>query len=66
MWPLPKTRSVSELLVEVGDVRRFTRAGFARFTGTAPLVASTARDPTTRSVTATTPVATVASTASCT
>jgi hypothetical protein len=36
------TRSVAELLVEVGDVRRFTEGGFARFNGTAPLAASTA------------------------
>ena len=35
------TRSVAELLVEVGDVRRFTEAGFARFNGSAPLPAST-------------------------
>ena len=39
------TRPVSELLVEVDDVRRFTRGGFARFTGTAPLVASTGEGP---------------------
>ena len=38
-------RSAAELLVEVGDVRRFTRGGFARFTGTAPLVASTGEGP---------------------
>lgn len=36
------TRSVAELLVEVGDPRRFTEAGFARFNGTAPLPASSA------------------------
>jgi transposase len=36
------TRSVAELLVEVGDVRRFTEGGFARFNGSAPLPASTA------------------------
>jgi transposase len=36
---------VSELLVEVGDPRRFTEAGFARFNGTAPLAASTAEGP---------------------
>lgn len=29
------TRSTVELLVEVGDVRRFTEGGFARFNGTA-------------------------------
>jgi transposase len=39
------TRSVAELLVEVGDVRRFTEGGFARFDGTAPLPASTAEGP---------------------
>jgi len=40
------TRSVAELLVEVGDVRRFTEGGFARFNGSAPLPASTAEGPT--------------------
>ena len=39
------TRSVAELLVEVGDARRFTEGGFARFNGTAPLPASTAEGP---------------------
>jgi transposase len=39
------TRSVAELLVEVGDPRRFTEGGFARFNGTAPLVASTGEGP---------------------
>jgi transposase len=39
------TRSTAELLVEVGDPRRFTQAGFARFNGSAPLVASTAEGP---------------------
>lgn len=34
------TRSVAELLVEVGDARRLTEGGFARFNGTAPLAAS--------------------------
>ena len=34
------TRGVAELLVETGDPRRFTQAGFARFNGTAPLPAS--------------------------
>lgn len=33
-------RSAAELLVEVGDPRRFTSGGFARFNGTAPLPAS--------------------------
>ena len=37
------TVSVAELLVEVGDLRRFTIGGFARFNGTAPLAASTAK-----------------------
>jgi hypothetical protein len=37
--------SVAELLVEVGDPRRFTEGGFARFNGTAPLAASTAEGP---------------------
>jgi hypothetical protein len=36
------TRSIAELLVEVGDPRRFTEGGFARFNGSAPLPASTA------------------------
>lgn len=39
------TRSVAELLIEVGDPRRFTEGGFARFNGSAPLVASTAEGP---------------------
>jgi transposase len=39
------TRSVAELLIEVGDPRRFTEGGFARFNGTAPLAASTAEGP---------------------
>ncbi len=39
------TVSVAELLVEVGDVRRFTIGGFARFNATAPLPASTAEGP---------------------
>jgi len=37
--------SVAELLVEVGDPRRFTIGGFGRFNGTAPLAASTAEGP---------------------
>ncbi|MGH2862968.1 MAG: IS110 family transposase [Solirubrobacteraceae bacterium] len=36
---------VTELLVEVGDPRRFTIAGFARFNASAPLAASTAEGP---------------------
>jgi hypothetical protein len=39
------TRSVAELLVEVGDPQRFTEGGFARFNGSAPLAASTAEGP---------------------
>jgi hypothetical protein len=39
------TRSVAELLVEVGDARRFTEGGFGRFNGTAPPPASTAEGP---------------------
>jgi transposase len=39
------TVSVAELLVEVGDPRRFTQGGFGRFNGTAPLAASTAEGP---------------------
>ena len=39
------TRSVAELLVEIGDPRRFTEGGFARFNGSAPLPASTAEGP---------------------
>lgn len=34
------TRAVAELLVEIGDPRRFTEGGFARFNGTAPIPAS--------------------------
>jgi transposase len=37
--------SVAELLVEVGDPRRFTEGGFVRFNATAPLAASTAEGP---------------------
>ncbi len=39
------TVSVAELLVEVGDPRRFTEGGFGRFNGTAPLAASSAEGP---------------------
>jgi hypothetical protein len=39
------TVSVAELLVEIGDPQRFTIGGFARFNGTAPLVASTGEGP---------------------
>jgi transposase len=34
------TRSVAELLIEVGDPRRFTEGGFGRFSGTAPIPVS--------------------------
>ncbi|MFH8249490.1 IS110 family transposase [Microbacterium sp. B2969] len=33
-------RSAAEILLEVGDPRRFTEAGFARFNGTAPIPVS--------------------------
>ena len=33
-------RAAAEILVEVGDVRRFSEAGFARYTGTAPIPAT--------------------------
>jgi transposase len=33
-------RAAAEILVEVGDIRRFTEASFARFNGTAPIPAS--------------------------
>jgi hypothetical protein len=39
------TRMVAELLVEVGDPRRFTEGGFARFNASAPIPASTAEGP---------------------
>jgi hypothetical protein len=39
------TRSVAELLVEIGDPRRFTESGFARFNASAPIPASTAEGP---------------------
>jgi transposase len=39
------TVSVADLLVEVGDPRRFTIGGFARFNASAPLAASTAEGP---------------------
>ncbi|MEX1173062.1 MAG: transposase [Chloroflexota bacterium] len=54
-------RSAAEILVEVGDIRRFTEAGFARFNGTAPIPASSASSrelarSTTRRARAATPV----------
>lgn len=33
-------RAAAEILLEAGDVRRFTEAGFARFNGTAPIPAT--------------------------
>lgn len=33
-------RAAAEILLETGDVRRFTEAGFARFIGTAPIPAT--------------------------
>jgi hypothetical protein len=39
------TRSVAELLVEIGDPRRFTTPGFARFNASAPIPASSAEGP---------------------
>ena len=33
-------RAAAEILLETGDVRRFTEAGFARFNGTAPIPAT--------------------------
>ena len=33
-------RAAAGIIVEVGDIRRFTEAGFARFNGTAPIPAS--------------------------
>lgn len=35
-------RAAAEILVEVGDINRFSEAGFARFNGTAPIPASSA------------------------
>jgi transposase len=34
------SRAAAEIIVETGDIRRFTEAGFARFNGTAPIPAS--------------------------
>jgi len=55
------TRSAAELLVEVGDPRRFTEGGFARFNASAPqrrCPPRPPRGPANRSATATTPAAT--------
>jgi transposase len=35
-------RAAAEIIVEAGDIRRFTQPGFARFNGTAPVPASSA------------------------
>ena len=60
-------RSEAELLVEVGDPRRFAgEGGFARFNGTAPLPASPLRVTASRCGTASTAAATVGSTPCCT
>jgi transposase len=60
------TRSVAELLVEVGDPRRFTEGGFARFTAQRRCPPRPPRVPASRSATATTRAATGVSTRSCT
>ena len=59
-------RAAAELLVEVGDVRRFSEASFARFNGTAPLPASSARAPDNPSATGSTAAGTEGSTPSST
>lgn len=38
-------RAAAEILVETGDINRFTEAGFARYTGTAPIPASSGEGP---------------------
>jgi transposase len=38
-------RAAAEILVETGDIRRFTEAGFARFNGTAPIPATSGEGP---------------------
>jgi transposase len=38
-------RSAAEILVEVGDIHRFSEAGFARYTGTAPIPATSGEGP---------------------
>jgi hypothetical protein len=52
------TRSVAELLVEVGDPRRFTEGGFARLTAQRRCPPRPRRGPASRYGTATTPAAT--------
>lgn len=59
-------RSEAELLVEVGDPRRFTEGGFARFNGTAPLPASSAEGDAGPPVTGSTGAAIGGSTPCCT
>ena len=38
-------RAAAEILIETGDIDRFTQAGFARYTGTAPVPASSGEGP---------------------
>lgn len=38
-------RAAAEILVETGDIDRFSEAGFARYTGTAPIPASSGEGP---------------------
>jgi transposase len=38
-------RAAAEIILEVGDIRRFSEAGFARFNGTAPIPASSGEGP---------------------
>jgi hypothetical protein len=55
------TRSAAELLVEVGDPRRFTEGGLARFKAPPPCRRLRAKDPASPSVTASTGAVTAAS-----
>jgi transposase len=38
-------RAAAEILIETGDIERFSEAGFARYTGTAPVPASSGEGP---------------------
>lgn len=38
-------RAAAEILIETGDIARFSEAGFARYTGTAPIPASSGEGP---------------------
>ena len=60
------TRSVAELLMEIGGSRRFTEGGFARFDAQRRWRPRPRRDPASRSATAITAAATGGSTGSCT